>query len=83
MSAAADPKSGVLLQEESFQYQIYPRIDKLACTTDSIGGGVGPTAQAQRRLLQSNAAAKLGLVCIPPPCPSQAAQVFCLSSTHT
>ncbi len=50
------------LQEDSFQYQIYPRIDKLACTTDEIGGGAGPTAQTQRRLLQSNAAAKLGLV---------------------
>ena len=76
MSAAAEPRLAVLLQEESFQYQIYPRIDKLACTTDSIGGGAGPTAQAQRRLLQSNAAAKLGLVCFPPP-PPQAAQKLC------
>ena len=75
MSAAAEPKLGVPLQEESFQYQIYPRINKLACTTDSIGGGAGPTAQAQRRLLQSNAAAKLGLVHFPfsPP----AAKMFC------
>ena len=58
----------LLLQGQSFQYQVYPRIDKLACTTDEIGGGAGPTAQAQRRLLQSNAAAKLGLVspCHPP-----------------
>lgn len=55
------------------QYQIYPRIDKLDCRTDVIGGGSGPTAQAQRKLLQepeagapsSNAKAKLGLVCNP------------------
>ncbi|CAL8460756.1 g287 [Coccomyxa elongata] len=51
--------------EDSLQYQIYPRIDKLDCRTDEIGGGAGPTAQTQRRLLQSDSssnAAKLGLV---------------------
>ena len=54
------------MQEDSLQYQIYPRIDKLDCRTDEIGGGAGPTAQTQRRLLQSDSssnAAKLGLVC--------------------
>lgn len=51
-------------QEESLQYQIYPRVDKLDCRTDEIGGGAGPTAQAQRRLLQAGPsnAAQLGLV---------------------
>lgn len=56
-----------MVQGESFQYQIYPRIDKLACITDEIGGGAGPTAQAQRRLLQTNEAAKLGLVSLDTP----------------
>ncbi len=58
--------NGSLMQEDSLQYQIYPRIDKLDCRTDEIGGGAGPTAQTQRRLLQSDSssnAAKLGLVC--------------------
>jgi hypothetical protein len=53
------------LQEPSLQYQIYPRIDRLDCRTDEIGGGAGPTAQVQRRLLSAVGAsqkAKLGLV---------------------
>ncbi|KAK9846258.1 hypothetical protein WJX81_000204 [Elliptochloris bilobata] len=44
------------------EYIMQPRIDKLYCVTYPLGGGAGPTAQAQRRrLLQSNAA-KLGMV---------------------
>ena len=65
--AHAQLKRCSLVQGESFQYQIYPRIDKLACTMDEIGGGAGPTAQAQRRLLQTNEAAKLGLVSLDTP----------------
>ena len=56
------------LQAPSLQYQIYPRIDRLDCRTDDIGGGAGPPAQAQRRRLlfggdtPASNAAKLGLV---------------------
>jgi hypothetical protein len=58
----------MLPQAPSLQYQIYPRIDRLDCRTDDIGGGAGPTAQAQRRRLlfggdtPASNAAKLGLV---------------------
>ena len=40
-----------------------PRIDRLSCQTYPLGGTAGPTAQAQRRrLLQTSANAKLGMV---------------------
>ena len=39
-----------------------PRIDKLYCVTYPLGGGAGPTAQAQRRRLLQTNAAKLGMV---------------------
>ena len=54
--------AGSAWQAAGVEYIMQPRMDKLYCVTYPLGGGAGPTSQAQRRhLLQANAA-KLGMV---------------------